>query len=105
MSYYEPQGWQAPAARQVSWEQPVPPSRSGRSGIMVELYTVRNSCSFRSLGSSSISQREEMPAFSSQFDGMHKLVPILSCTDTRWMVPVSKSDDIECFLGLEKHTS
>ncbi|BAE62361.1 unnamed protein product [Aspergillus oryzae RIB40] len=28
MSYYEPQGWQAPAARQVSWEQPVPPSRS-----------------------------------------------------------------------------
>lgn len=31
-SYYEPQGWQAPAAtaRQVSWEQPAPPSRSGR---------------------------------------------------------------------------
>jgi hypothetical protein len=28
-SYYEPQGWQAPV-RQVSWEQPVPPSRSGR---------------------------------------------------------------------------
>lgn len=30
-SYYEPQGWQAPAAgaRQVSWEQPAPPSRSG----------------------------------------------------------------------------
>jgi hypothetical protein len=28
-SYYEPQGWQAPAARQASWEQPVPPSRSG----------------------------------------------------------------------------
>ncbi|OJJ80268.1 uncharacterized protein ASPGLDRAFT_135351 [Aspergillus glaucus CBS 516.65] len=28
MSYYEPQGWQAPAARQVSWEQPIPPSRS-----------------------------------------------------------------------------
>ncbi|KAJ5524235.1 hypothetical protein N7494_010885 [Penicillium frequentans] len=48
-SYYEPQGWQAPAARQVSWEQPVPPSRSG---------------------SSSVSQREDSPAFSSQFDGM-----------------------------------
>ena len=29
MAYYEPQGWQAPATRQVSWEQPVPPSRSG----------------------------------------------------------------------------
>ena len=28
-SYYEAQGWQAPASRQVSWEQPVPPSRSG----------------------------------------------------------------------------
>ncbi|KAJ5688942.1 hypothetical protein N7462_003334 [Penicillium macrosclerotiorum] len=47
-SYYEPQGWQAPAARQASWEQPVPPSRSG---------------------SSSVSQREDSPAFSSQFDG------------------------------------
>ncbi|OQD65854.1 hypothetical protein PENPOL_c005G01176 [Penicillium polonicum] len=47
-SYYEPQGWQAPAARQVSWEQPAPPSRSG---------------------SSSVSQRDDTPAFSSQFDG------------------------------------
>ena len=28
MSFYEPQGWQAPA-RQSSWEQPPPPSRSG----------------------------------------------------------------------------
>ncbi|CAG8043569.1 unnamed protein product [Penicillium salamii] len=52
MSYYEPQGWQAPAARQVSWEQPAPPSRSG---------------------SSSVSQREDIPAFSSQFDGMNTL--------------------------------
>jgi hypothetical protein len=53
-SYYEPQGWQAPAAapRQASWEQPVPPSRSG---------------------SSSVSQRDDSPAFSSQFDGMHTL--------------------------------
>lgn len=32
MSYYEPQGWQAPAARQASWEQPAPPSRSGMDG-------------------------------------------------------------------------
>ncbi|CAG8043770.1 unnamed protein product [Penicillium salamii] len=52
MSYYEPQGWQAPAARQVSWEQPAPPSRSG---------------------SSSVSQREDIPAFSSQFDGTNTL--------------------------------
>lgn len=28
MSFYEPQGWQAPV-RQPSWEQPPPPSRSG----------------------------------------------------------------------------
>jgi len=84
MSYYEPQGWQAPAARQVSWEQPVPPSRSGRSGIMVEFYTVRDSYAFRSLGSSSISQREDTPAFSSQFDGMHKLAPIILQILDRW---------------------
>lgn len=30
MSYYENQAWQAPA-RQQSWEQPPPPSRSGRA--------------------------------------------------------------------------
>ncbi|GAD97385.1 conserved hypothetical protein [Paecilomyces variotii No. 5] len=51
-SYYEPQGWQAPV-RQVSWEQPVPPSRSGAS---------------------SVSQREESTAFSSQFDGLLRAI-------------------------------
>ena len=73
MSYYEPQGWQAPAARQVSWEQPVPPSRSGRNispHYTVEIdHKILMFCS--SPGSSSVSQREDIPAFSSQFDGMH----------------------------------
>lgn len=66
MSYYEPQGWQAPAARQVSWEQPVPPSRSG--SFPIRSYTQTHTLIVP--GSSSVSQREEMPAFSSQFDGM-----------------------------------
>ena len=47
MSFYEPQGWQAPA-RQPSWEQPPPPSRSGAS---------------------STSQSGEPNAFASQFEG------------------------------------
>ncbi|KAL2401321.1 hypothetical protein ABEF93_004964 [Exophiala dermatitidis] len=46
MSFYEPQGWQAPA-RQASWEQPPPPSRSGAS---------------------STSQREDSNAFATQFE-------------------------------------
>ncbi|KIW57477.1 hypothetical protein, variant 2 [Exophiala xenobiotica] len=46
MSYYEPQGWQAPV-RQASWEQPAPPSRSGAS---------------------STSQREDSGAFATQFE-------------------------------------
>lgn len=29
MSFYEPQAWQAPIPRQVPWDQPIPPSRSG----------------------------------------------------------------------------
>ncbi|EED12906.1 conserved hypothetical protein [Talaromyces stipitatus ATCC 10500] len=51
-SYYEPQGWQAPA-RQASWEQPVPPSRSGTS---------------------SVSQRDDSSAFSSQFDEVDRAI-------------------------------
>ncbi|KIX10506.1 uncharacterized protein Z518_01589 [Rhinocladiella mackenziei CBS 650.93] len=46
MSFYEPQGWQAPV-RQASWEQPPPPSRSGAS---------------------STSQREDSNAFATQFE-------------------------------------
>lgn len=41
MAYYEPQGWQAPATRQVSWEQPVPPSRSGTFNSLVTVSRVR----------------------------------------------------------------
>ncbi|KAL6245128.1 hypothetical protein RBB50_007903 [Rhinocladiella similis] len=47
MSFYEPQGWQAPV-RQPSWEQPPPPSRSEAA--------------------SSASQREDSNAFATQFE-------------------------------------
>lgn len=73
MAFYEPQGWQAPAPRQVSWEQPAPPSRSGMTrtapGGNGYRWWAGNSYSCV-IGSSSVSQREEIPAFSSQFDGM-----------------------------------
>ncbi|KIW10265.1 hypothetical protein PV08_11227 [Exophiala spinifera] len=46
MSFYEPQGWQAPV-RQASWEQPPPPSRSAAS---------------------SASQHEDSNAFATQFE-------------------------------------
>ncbi|KAK5949435.1 hypothetical protein OHC33_009609 [Knufia fluminis] len=52
MSFYEPQGWQAPV-RQASWEQPPPPSRSGAS---------------------STSQREEPNAFATQFEEIDRAV-------------------------------
>ncbi|KAI2092613.1 hypothetical protein LOZ36_000492 [Ophidiomyces ophidiicola] len=52
MAYYEPQAWQAPV-RQGSWEQPAPPSRSGTS---------------------STAQRDDSPAFASQFDEVDRAV-------------------------------
>lgn len=52
MSFYEPQGWQAPQ-RQASWEQPVPPSRSGTS---------------------SAAQREETNAFASQYEEIDRVI-------------------------------
>ena len=65
MSYYEPQGWQAPV-RQASWEQPAPPSRSGEwhpeSKVFLRLLTIGT-------GASSTSQREDSGAFATQFEG------------------------------------
>ncbi|KZF22933.1 hypothetical protein L228DRAFT_268303 [Xylona heveae TC161] len=52
MSYYEPQGWQAPV-RQTSWDQPAPPSRSGASSAV---------------------QRDDNTAFSSQLDEVDRAV-------------------------------
>jgi hypothetical protein len=52
MSFYEPQGWQAPV-RQASWEQPPPPSRSGAS---------------------STSQREDTTAFATQFEEVDRAI-------------------------------
>ncbi|PLB33101.1 uncharacterized protein BDW47DRAFT_12229 [Aspergillus candidus] len=78
MSYYEPQGWQAPAAstRQVSWEQPVPPSRSG---------------------SSSVSQREDIPAFSSQFDEVDRAIDNLVKSGKLWSAP--RRDSMPMMMG------
>ncbi|RHZ49246.1 uncharacterized protein CDV56_100228 [Aspergillus thermomutatus] len=67
MAYYEPQGWQAPTTRQASWEHPVqPPSRSG---------------------SSSVSQRDDMPAFSSQFDEVDRAIDNLVKSGKLWTAP------------------
>ncbi|KAG2416162.1 hypothetical protein HFD88_007355 [Aspergillus terreus] len=78
MSYYEPQGWQAPAAatRQVSWEQPIPPSRSG---------------------SSSVSQRDEVPAFSSQFDEVDRAIDNLVKSGKLWTAP--RRDSMPMMMG------
>ncbi|KAI9040601.1 uncharacterized protein KD926_007817 [Aspergillus affinis] len=76
MSYYEPQGWQAPAARQVSWEQPAPPSRSG---------------------SSSVSQRDDIPAFSSQFDEVDRAIDNLVKSGKLWTTP--RRDSMPMMMG------
>lgn len=76
-SYYEPQGWQAPATpRQVSWEQPVPPSRSG---------------------SSSVSQRDDSPAFSSQFDEVDRAIDNLVKSGKLWNAP--RRDSMPMMMG------
>ncbi|KAJ5836560.1 hypothetical protein N7447_002586 [Penicillium robsamsonii] len=75
-SFYEPQGWQAPAARQVSWEQPAPPSRSG---------------------SSSVSQREDIPAFSSQFDEVDRAIDNLVKSGKLWNAP--RRDSMPMMMG------
>ncbi|KAL2813804.1 hypothetical protein BDW59DRAFT_178120 [Aspergillus cavernicola] len=76
MAYYEPQGWQAPSSRQASWEQPVPPSRSG---------------------SSSVSQRDDIPAFSSQFDEVDRAVDNLVKSGKLWAAP--RRDSMPMMLG------
>ncbi|EHA21186.1 hypothetical protein ASPNIDRAFT_133736 [Aspergillus niger ATCC 1015] len=76
MAYYEPQGWQAPAARQASWEQPAPPSRSG---------------------SSSVSQRDEIPAFSSQFDEVDRAIDNLVKSGKLWAAP--RRDSMPMMMG------
>ncbi|KAL3480427.1 hypothetical protein BJX99DRAFT_17048 [Aspergillus californicus] len=76
MAYYEPQGWQAPSSRQASWEQPVPPSRSG---------------------SSSVSQRDDIPAFSSQFDEVDRAVDNLVKSGKLWAAP--RRDSMPVMVG------
>ncbi|PYH93196.1 hypothetical protein BO71DRAFT_6657 [Aspergillus ellipticus CBS 707.79] len=76
MAYYEPQGWQAPSTRQASWDQPVPPSRSG---------------------SSSVSQREDVPAFSSQFDEVDRAIDNLVKSGKLWAAP--RRDSMPMMMG------
>ncbi|KAL4806115.1 hypothetical protein BDV18DRAFT_122410 [Aspergillus unguis] len=76
MAYYEPQGWQAPSSRQASWEQPVPPSRSG---------------------SSSVSQRDDIPAFSSQFDEVDRAIDNLVKSGKLWAAP--RRDSMPMMMG------
>ncbi|PYI08013.1 hypothetical protein BO78DRAFT_79060 [Aspergillus sclerotiicarbonarius CBS 121057] len=76
MAYYEPQGWQAPSTRQASWEQPAPPSRSG---------------------SSSVSQRDEVPAFSSQFDEVDRAIDNLVKSGKLWAAP--RRDSMPMMMG------
>ncbi|KAL4916788.1 hypothetical protein BDW62DRAFT_211624 [Aspergillus aurantiobrunneus] len=76
MAYYEPQGWQAPSSRQASWEQPVPPSRSG---------------------SSSVSQRDDVPAFSSQFDEVDRAIDNLVKSGKLWAAP--RRDSMPMMMG------
>ncbi|PYI25460.1 hypothetical protein BP00DRAFT_100441 [Aspergillus indologenus CBS 114.80] len=75
-SYYEAQGWQAPPTRQASWEQPAPPSRSG---------------------SSSVSQRDEIPAFSSQFDEVDRAIDNLVKSGKLWAAP--RRDSMPMMMG------
>ncbi|KAL5337142.1 hypothetical protein BJX70DRAFT_251907 [Aspergillus crustosus] len=76
MAYYEPQGWQAPSARQPSWEQPAPPSRSG---------------------SSSVSQRDDITAFSSQFDEVDRAIDNLVKSGKLWAAP--RRDSMPLMMG------
>ncbi|KAJ6185920.1 hypothetical protein N7519_007221 [Penicillium mononematosum] len=73
-SYYEPQGWQAPAARQVSWE-----------------------ATGASLPVSSVSQREDIPAFSSQFDEVDRAIDNLVKSGKLWNAP--RRDSMPMMMG------
>ncbi|KAJ5562625.1 hypothetical protein N7461_001386 [Penicillium sp. DV-2018c] len=92
-SYYEPQGWQAPAVRQASWEQPAPPSRSGTA------FTPRKPEQTLTLGkgSSSVSQREDTPAFSSQFDEVDRAIDNLVKSGKLWNAP--RRDSMPMMMG------
>ncbi|KAL1967703.1 hypothetical protein VTN77DRAFT_2960 [Rasamsonia byssochlamydoides] len=74
-SYYDPQSWQTPV-RQASWEQPVPPSRSGTS---------------------SASQREEPQAFAYQFDEVDRAIDNLVKSGKLFTVP--RRDSMPMMMG------
>ena len=67
MSYYEAQSWQIPA-RQTSWDQPPPPSRSGTISANV----LESRAWFDDYaGTSSAMQHEDAAAFDTQIEGAY----------------------------------
>jgi len=66
MSYYDVQSWQSPA-RQASWDQQTPPSRSGKT---YRIQTIDKPEADNAIGTSSVMQREDTLAFWLQIDGM-----------------------------------
>ncbi|KAJ5619196.1 hypothetical protein N7510_003180 [Penicillium lagena] len=97
-SYYEPQGWQAPSSRQVSWEQPAPPSRSGTlSSPSPRVQDLVNTHTSGATGSSSVSQREDSPAFSSQFDEIDRAIDNLVKSGKLWNAP--RRDSMPMMMG------
>lgn len=89
MSYYEAQSWQIPA-RQTSWDQPPPPSRSGtisanvlESRVWFDGYA----------GTSSAMQHEDAAAFDTQIEGAYP-VP------QRWQEALRHTYCVPLALGL-----
>lgn len=70
MSYYEAQSWQLPA-RQTSWDQPTPPSRSGTISAKALDLGARSD---GYVGTGSTMQYEDASAFDTQIEGAY-LVP------------------------------
>lgn len=77
MSYYNEPSWSASAsapARQPSWEQPQPPSRSGTghsgyNGGAPTMHMDAAAAAAAAAAASTVSSRDEPTAFASQFDG------------------------------------
>lgn len=67
MSYYDVQSWQSPA-RQASWDQQTPPSRSGKT---YRIQTRDKPEADNAIGTSSVMQREDTLAFWLQIDGIN----------------------------------
>ncbi|KAL2043957.1 hypothetical protein N7G274_003477 [Stereocaulon virgatum] len=77
MSYYEAQSWQLPA-RQTSWDQPTPPSRSGTGSAM---------------------QHEDAAAFDTQIEEVDRAVDNLNKSGKLFTPQVSRRDSLPVMGG------